>query len=60
YFIYSYLFLISELNGISVQNASNHSMIGTFEVILIVSGIISAAMLFLNYKNSLNSKIASV
>jgi len=37
YFIYSYLFLISELNGISVQNASNHSMIGTFEVILIVS-----------------------
>ena len=52
YFIYSYLFLISEINGISVQNASSHSMIGTFETILIVSGIISAAMLLLNYKKS--------
>ena len=52
YFIYSYLFLISEINGISVQNATTHSMIGTFEIILIVSGIISSAMVLLNYKNS--------
>ena len=52
YFIYSYLFLISEINGISVQNASSHSMIGTFEIILIISGIISICMLVLNYKNS--------
>ncbi|MBC8250787.1 MAG: CPBP family intramembrane metalloprotease [Candidatus Nitrosopelagicus sp.] len=52
YFIYSYLFLISEINGISVQNASSHSMIGTFEIILIISGIFSTAMLFLNYRNS--------
>ncbi len=52
YFIYSYLFLISEINEISVQNASSHSMIGTFETILIVSGIISAVMMLLNYKNS--------
>ena len=54
YFIYSYLFLISEINGISVQNATNHSMIGTFEIILIVSGIISSVMVLLNYKNSKN------
>ena len=52
YFIYSYLFLISELNGISVQNATSHSMIETFEIILIVSGIISSIMLLLNYKIS--------
>jgi len=52
YFIYSYLFLISEINEISVQNASSHSMIGTFEIILIISGIISSTMLFLNYKHS--------
>ena len=57
YFIYSYLFLISEINGISVQNASAHSMIGTFEIILIISGIISVIMLFLNYKKSVNSSI---
>ena len=52
YFIYSYLFLISEINGISVQNATSHSMIGTFEIILIISGIISSIMLLLNYKIS--------
>ena len=52
YFIYSYLFLISEINGISVQNATTHSMIGTFEIILIVSGIVSSVMVLLNYKNS--------
>ena len=52
YFIYSYLFLISEINEISVQNATNHSMIGTFEIILIISGIISSAMIILNYQNS--------
>tara|TARA_B100000686_G_scaffold338416_1_gene410920 strand:- start:1164 stop:2153 length:990 start_codon:yes stop_codon:yes gene_type:complete len=52
YFIYSYLFLISEINEISVQNAMSHSMIGTFEIILIISGIISSAMLLLDYKNS--------
>ena len=57
YFIYSYLFLISEINNISVQNASSHSMIGTFEIILIVSGIISLVMLFLNYKISNKSPI---
>lgn len=54
YFIYSYLFLISEINGISLQNASSHSMINTFEIILLISGMISVVMLFLNYKNSHN------
>ena len=57
YFIYSYLFLISEINEISVQNATNHSMIGTFEIILIVSGIISSAMILLNYQNSKKSVV---
>jgi len=52
YFIYSYLFLISEINGISVQNATTHSMIGTFEIILIITGIISSIIVLLNYKNS--------
>jgi len=55
YFIYSYLFLISEINGISVQNAIDHSMIGTFEIILIIAGIISTAMVLLNYKKSKKS-----
>ena len=59
YFIYSYLFLISEINGISVQNASSHSMITTFEVILIISGVISIIMLLLNYKNSHSQPLIS-
>mgnify|MGYP001281325037 CR=1 FL=1 len=59
YFIYSYLFLISEINGISVQNASSHSMIGTFEIILIVTGLVSSAMIILNYKNSRSTIIQS-
>jgi len=49
------LFLISEINGISVQNASAHSMIGTFEIILITSGIISIVILVLNYKKSITA-----
>ena len=57
YFIYSYLFLISEINGISVQNASSHSMIDTFEAILIISGMISLTMLFLNYKKFHNATV---
>ena len=54
YFIYSYLFLISEINGISVQNASSHSLIGTFEMILILCGITSLLLMILNYKKSKN------
>jgi hypothetical protein len=57
YFIYSYLFLISEINGISVENASSHTMINTFEIILIISGIISVSLLLLNYKNSLRPSV---
>ena len=60
YFIYSYLFLISELNGISIHNASSHSMTDTFEIILIISGIVSTTMLILNYKNSHKSRITHV
>ena len=60
YFIYSYLFLISEINGISVQNAVSHSMIGTFEIILIVSGILSSTILLLNYKNSKNASNSKI
>jgi hypothetical protein len=56
YFIYSYLFLISEINGISVQNASFHSMIVTFEIILILCGITSLLLIILNYKKSKNNR----
>ena len=60
YFIYSYLFFISDLNQISIQNAVSHSMIGTLEVILVVTGVISIAMIVINYFNTKNQKKLSM
>ena len=52
YFIYSYIFFISDLNNVSIQNAISHSMIATLEVILVVTGVISIVMLVINYFNT--------
>ena len=60
YFIYSYIFFISDLNQISIQNALSHSMIGTLEIILIATGIISLGMVILNYFNQKNQKKLSI
>tara|TARA_B110000014_G_scaffold86155_1_gene59119 strand:- start:1885 stop:2877 length:993 start_codon:yes stop_codon:yes gene_type:complete len=60
YFIYSYLFFISDLNQISIQNAVSHSMIGTLEVILVVTGVISIAMIVINHFNAKNQKKLSM
>ena len=56
YFIYSYIFFISDLNQISLQGAVSHSMIGTLEVILVLTGIISIAMILINYFNKKNQR----
>ena len=60
YFIYSYIFFISDLNQISIHNALSHSMIGTLEIILIATGIISLGMVILNYFNQKNQKKLSI
>ena len=57
---YSYLFFISDLNQIPIQNAISHSMIGTLEIILVVTGVISIAMIVINYFNSKNQKKLSI
>jgi len=49
YFIFSYVFLLTTLNETSVQNAFSHSLMQTVEILLLVTGIISIIMLFLNY-----------
>ena len=56
YFIYSYIFFISDLNQIQIQDALSHSMIATLEVILVVTGIVSLAVVILNYFNQKTSK----
>ena len=53
YFIYSYIFFISDLNHVSIQNAISHSMIATLEVILVVTGVISIVMLVINFYHML-------
>ena len=60
YFIYSYIFFISDLNQISIQNALSHSMIGTLEIILVATGILSLGMVILNYFNQKNQKKLSI
>jgi hypothetical protein len=52
YFIFSYVFAVSEINGISIENAISHSMINTLELVLVVTGIISIVVIILNFINS--------
>jgi len=54
YFIFSYVFVISEVNAISVTTAISHSMINTLEIILVLTGIISIAVIVMNFINSKN------
>ena len=49
YFVYSYGYVVDDINQISINEAFSHSMLSTVEIILIVTGIISVAVLALNY-----------
>ena len=60
YFIYSYIFFISDLNQISIHNAISHSMIGTLEIILVITGVLSITMITINYFNTKNQKKLSI
>ena len=54
YFIFSYGYIISDINQISIVDAFSHSLLSTLELLLIVTGIISVAVLLLNYVYSKN------
>ena len=49
YFVYSYGYIVADINQISITNAFEHSLLNTVEIILMVTGIISVAVLALNY-----------
>ena len=49
YFVYSYGYIVADINQISIIDAFSHSLLNTVEIILIVTGIISVAVLALNY-----------
>ena len=52
YFIFSYGYIVADINQISIGDAFSHSLLSTLELMLIVTGIISIAVLMLNYMYS--------
>lgn len=51
YFIFSYVYFLADVNEITIQNAFSHSLTNTLEILLIITGVVSIAMLFVNYFN---------
>ena len=49
YFIFSYAYIVADINQIPVEAAFTNSLLSTLEIMLIVTGIISIAVLVLNY-----------
>jgi len=49
YFIFSYAYIIADINQISVENVFTNSFLNALEIILIVTGIISVIVMVLNY-----------
>ena len=49
YFIFSYGYIVADINQISIGDAFSHSLLNTLELMLIVTGVISIAVLVLNY-----------
>ena len=49
YFIFSYAYIIADINQISVENVFTNSFLNTLEFMLIVTGIVSVIVLVLNY-----------
>ena len=52
YFIFSYVYLIADINFVTISEAFSHSMLLTFEIIFVIGGIISVAMMIIHRKNS--------
>ncbi|MGI9565500.1 MAG: CPBP family intramembrane glutamic endopeptidase [Nitrosopumilus sp.] len=48
YFIFSYANFISQINFISIEEAFSHSLMSSLELLLIVAGVFSVSMLFVN------------
>jgi len=49
YFIFSYGYIVADIKQISIDNAFSHSLLNTLELMLVITGIISVAVLVLNY-----------
>ena len=45
YFIFSYVYFISQINAISIEEAFSHPLISSLEILLLIAGIFSIAIL---------------
>lgn len=52
YFIFSFVYFISEVNAISVERAFSHSLLDTMEILFVVAGIVSSAIILVHFINS--------
>jgi len=50
YLIYSYGYLVSSVNEIPISTAFSHSLLGTIEILFMITGIISISMLLMEYR----------
>lgn len=51
YFIFSYVYFLADINEITIKNAFSHSLTSSLEILLIITGVISVAIVLLNYVN---------
>lgn len=51
YFIFAYVYFLADINEISIKNAFSHSLTNSLEMLLIITGVISIAILVLNFVN---------
>jgi len=49
YFVYSYAYIVADINKVSVETAFTNSLLYTLELMLIATGVISIVILVLNY-----------
>ncbi len=50
YLIYSYGYLVSSINEVPVSAAFSHSLLGTIEILFVITGVISIFMLLMEYR----------
>ena len=48
YFVFSYANFVAQINFISIENAFSHSLMSSLEILLLVSGVVSVTVLFVN------------
>ncbi|MDC8437938.1 MAG: CPBP family intramembrane metalloprotease, partial [Candidatus Nitrosotenuis sp.] len=54
YVIFSYGYLVSSVNDVSIMDAFSHSLLQTIEVLFVVTGALSLAMIWLNSRKTLH------